>query len=54
MFPLLNEVIYATSLLQPNASETIYFEAPSEPGIYQFVCTFPGHYTLMRGILEVK
>ena len=51
--PVLDEVLYHTSLLQPNASESIYFIAPEQPGTYQFVCTFPGHYTVMRGILEV-
>ena len=52
--PELDEVIYHTSLLLPNTSETIFFKAPAKPGTYQFVCTFPGHYTVMRGILEVK
>lgn len=29
------------------------FEAPSEPGIYPFVCTFPGHWVIMKGDLVV-
>lgn len=40
-------------LLQPGKSETIYFVAPEKPGQYQYVCTYPGHYLLMRGVLNV-
>jgi azurin len=52
--PDMPEVIYHTSLLQPNTSESIYFVAPETPGLYEIVCTFPGHYLVMRAILEVK
>ncbi len=48
-----DQVLYHTALLEPNASDVIYFEAPSEAGDYQFVCTFPGHARTMRGILRV-
>ena len=49
-----DEVLFHTGLLQPGTSETIFFEAPAEPGNYQFVCTFPGHHLVMRGVLQVK
>ncbi|HLO43818.1 MAG TPA: plastocyanin/azurin family copper-binding protein [Leadbetterella sp.] len=52
--PNLDEVIYHTGILEPESSETIYFIAPSKAGNYTFVCTFPGHYTLMQGTLRVK
>jgi azurin/glucose/arabinose dehydrogenase len=51
--PATDDVLYYTTLLQPGASETIYFTAPSEPGEYQYVCTFPGHYMSMRGTMNV-
>jgi azurin len=51
--PNSNKVLFHTTLLQPEASQTIYFAAPSKPGEYSFVCTYPGHHTLMRGILKV-
>lgn len=51
--PLSDQVLFHTGLLQPDTRETIYFEAP-EPGIYPFVCTFPGHYMTMRGHLIVE
>jgi azurin len=46
-------VLYHTKLLQPASGESIYFTAPLKPGIYPYVCTYPGHYTVMRGILRV-
>lgn len=46
-------VLYHTSLLDPESSETIYFVAPEKPGLYQFVCTMPGHHVMMRGVFEV-
>ncbi|MEX0779405.1 MAG: plastocyanin/azurin family copper-binding protein [Balneolales bacterium] len=51
--PQMDEVLFHSSLLQPNDSETFYFIAPEEPGEYEFVCTFPGHHTVMRGTLIV-
>ena len=51
---LKGEVIAATKLLGPAESETIEFTAPKEPGSYEYVCTFPGHFALMRGTMTVK
>lgn len=50
-----NAVIAATKILGPGESETLTFVAPSEPGEYPFVCTFPAHAAAgMRGIITVK
>lgn len=51
--PNSNAVLYHTGLVQPGTSETIYLYAPDQPGTYEYVCTFPGHATLMRGVLRV-
>ncbi len=51
--PKSNEIIAHSNLVPPTSTETIYFVAPTEPGEYQYVCTFPGHHTVMRGILKV-
>ncbi|MEJ1973618.1 MAG: plastocyanin/azurin family copper-binding protein [Lacunisphaera sp.] len=48
------DVLYHTALMQPGSSDTIFFVAPAEPGDYEFLCTFPGHFQLMRGILRVE
>ena len=49
----MEDVIAATKLLGPGENETLTFTAP-EPGDYQFVCSFPGHFAMMRGIMVVK
>lgn len=48
------DVLHHTALLQPGASDTIYFNAPTQPGVYEYVCTYPGHYAVMRGVLRVE
>lgn len=52
--PASPRVLHATKLLNPGQSETLAFTAPREPGAYPFVCTFPGHWTRMNGILRVE
>jgi azurin len=51
--PNSNKVLYHTALIQPSTSETIYFIAPLKAGNYTYVCTYPGHHTVMQGILKV-
>jgi len=51
--PDLPEVLIATRLLQPGESQTLRFDAPTEPGDYPYVCTFPGHWVRMNGTLHV-
>jgi len=51
---LLGEVIAHTQVLGPGESESVTFDTPSEKGEYEYVCTFPGHFAMMRGVLEVK
>jgi uncharacterized cupredoxin-like copper-binding protein/glucose/arabinose dehydrogenase len=51
--PTTEDVIVHTAILEPGATDRIFFEAPSQPGDYEYICSFPGHSTLMRGILRV-
>ena len=46
-------VLQATRLLQRGESVDLDFSAPSEPGEYSFVCTFPGHWVRMYGVMLV-
>ena len=43
-----NRVIAHTSLVGPGETGEVRFPAP-QPGVYQFVCTFPGHNSTMFG-----
>ena len=40
-------------LVDHGEEEVIEFTAPTEPGIYPYICTFPGHALLMRGMMHV-
>ncbi|CAG4997861.1 hypothetical protein DYBT9275_01867 [Dyadobacter sp. CECT 9275] len=51
--PKSNDVLFHSNIVEPEKSESIYFVAPKTAGTYQYVCTFPGHYTLMQGKLKV-
>lgn len=49
------QIIVATELLGPGESDTIEFTAPSEPGEYEFICSFPAHmFAGMRGVMTVE
>jgi azurin len=48
------DVLAATKLLGPGETEILKLKIPNEPGSYEYVCTFPGHFAMMRGIMEVK
>jgi azurin len=50
----LEDVLASTKLLGPGESDIITFTAPKKPGLYQFLCSFPGHYAIMRGVMVVK
>jgi len=49
------QMIVHSKSLGPREKDTIEFTAPTEPGEYDFLCTFPGHYLIgMKGVLVVK
>jgi azurin len=51
--PKTEKVLYHTKLLQPGSEETIYFTAPTKPGDYTIVCTYPGHAYVMQSTFTV-
>jgi len=52
--PESEDIIASTKLVNPGGVDKIEFVAPSEPGDYPYICTFPGHWRLMQGIIKVK
>jgi lysophospholipase L1-like esterase/azurin len=46
-------IIMATDLLSHEAEQTIEFTAPMEPGVYDIICSFPGHRATMNGKMTV-
>jgi azurin len=51
--PRMPEVLQATPLVNPGGSYTLTFKLPDVAGDYPYICTFPGHWRIMRGILRV-
>ncbi|MDP7014533.1 MAG: plastocyanin/azurin family copper-binding protein, partial [Pirellulaceae bacterium] len=47
------KVLHATNMVQPGKQERLTFTAPTEPGEYPFVCTFPRHWMRMYGVMVV-
>ena len=52
--PKMDEIIASTKLVNPGESYFLEFIAPKIPGDYPFICTFPGHWRIMQGILRVQ
>jgi putative heme-binding domain-containing protein len=47
------KVILSSRMIQPRDSQKLSFIAPTTPGIYPYVCTYPGHWRRMFGALYV-
>lgn len=50
---LLSNIIAHTKMIGGGESVSIKFVAPAK-GTYQFLCTFPGHYGMMKGLFIVE
>ncbi len=48
------DVLVYTDMIQPKESFTIHFDVPAEKGDYPYLCTFPGHWMVMHGVLRVE
>jgi azurin len=49
------KVLAATKLAGNGETVEVTFKAPTAPGAYPYVCTFPGHFAAgMKGTLTVK
>jgi plastocyanin len=48
------KIIVHTKMLNQEEKEILRFNAPNQPGEYPYMCTFPGHWIIMKGILVVK
>lgn len=46
-------ILAHTPLAFPGQQVSVTFTAPTEPGTYRYICTFPGHYMMMQGTMTV-
>lgn len=50
-----DQIIAQTGLAAGGETTEVTFTAPEEPGDYEFICSFPGHYAAsMKGTLKVE
>ena len=51
--PVSDKILLSSKLLEPGQKQALSFTAPETPGIYPYVCTYPGHWRRMFGALYV-
>lgn len=51
--PSVGSVLESLPVVNPGDSASVTFTVPGEPGVYPYVCTFPGHGKVMYGALYV-
>jgi putative heme-binding domain-containing protein len=51
--PDMPQVLFATDMVPARQQARLTFKAPTEPGEYPFVCTFPRHWMRMYGVMVV-
>jgi len=47
------DVLFSTPLVNPGQTVELIIKVPATPGDYPFVCTFPGHWRIMHGVMQV-
>ena len=52
--PESEHIIAASPIVLPGKVFVLNMKAPEKPGKYPYVCTYPGHAILMRGVLTVE
>jgi glucose/arabinose dehydrogenase/azurin len=51
--PATPEVLYSTRLINTGETARLRFTVPTRTGSYPYVCTFPGHWRTMNGLMQV-
>ena len=51
--PATPDVLHATTLINHDEIARLRFTAPTAEGKYPYVCTFPGHWRTMNGVMDV-
>jgi azurin len=52
--PKSDKILHATKMLNQHQTDTLRFRAPKTSGRYPYICSFPGHYLVMRGTMIVE
>ncbi|WP_411846464.1 PVC-type heme-binding CxxCH protein [Roseibacillus persicicus] len=52
--PQIDEVLFHTPMADGEEMVVARFQVPETPGEYPYICTVPGHWRVMKGVLVVK
>ena len=52
--PQTDTVLFHTAMINVDESTELLFFAPESEGVYPYLCTYPGHWATMNGVMEVK
>nr|WP_290930969.1 plastocyanin/azurin family copper-binding protein [Haliscomenobacter sp.] len=52
--PDVPDVLFSSFLVNPDQTIRLRFTAPAKAGLYPYVCTFPGHWRIMNGVMKVE
>ena len=52
--PATPDVMWYTPLISSGESTVLEFTAPRQENDYPYICTFPGHWRVMQGVMHVS
>ncbi|WP_197490898.1 DUF6797 domain-containing protein [Planctomyces sp. SH-PL62] len=52
--PQTDDVLAYVDIVDPDKKAVIHFKAPDTPGRYPYLCSFPGHWMVMNGVMTVE
>ena len=47
-------ILASTPMADAGTQTQVTFKAPTSPGRYIYICTYPGHYAMMQGVMIVE
>ena len=51
--PDMAQILFKARMVGPGESVAFQFRAPTTPGAYPYLCTYPNHWRIMNGVLNV-
>jgi putative heme-binding domain-containing protein len=52
--PRTDDILVYADIVDPGRDFIVFFYAPTQKGRYPYLCTFPGHWMVMNGVMTVE